>query len=76
MVKSGFDDKIFNKMTHEQEDSNGEKKSNIWTTVFEINPDAFLEVQRILDTLRYKSKVKIDPKAAEEEAKELFGDES
>ncbi len=50
------------------------KGDSVWTTVFEINPDAFLEVQRILDMLRHKNTATIDPKVAEEESKDLFGE--
>ena len=47
--------------------------NNTWTTGFELNPDAFIDIQLILDILRSKNDPKIDPKIAQEEAEDLFG---
>jgi hypothetical protein len=48
----------------------------VWTTVFEIDPDEALAVQRILNTLRAPEPKAIDPKIIEEEAEELWRPDS
>lgn len=47
----------------------------VWTTVFQIDPESFLEVQRILDNLRAPKPKPIDPKIIEEEVERLWGPE-
>lgn len=53
-----------------------QKPGRVWTTVFEINPDEAITVQRILDTLRAKLHPHIDQKIIDEEAEELWGPDS
>ena len=62
-------------MSHEFVDPNTkpQEPSAVWTTVFEINPDEALTVQRIVDTLRNNNHPTIDPKIIEDEAEEFWG---
>ncbi len=59
-------------MTVEVSKEEEPKGGFVWTTVFEISPDAFLEVQRILDMLRSEKKTPTDPEIAKDEADDLY----